>query len=101
VRADCRGGYLDTHRTELFICVETLYIDDGANGYYYDEVDLNSRTANSRYLEGIVWNDEDAPKQYLEGYVWMDFTATAGGEDWDETYICDWDPHHGIGWEED
>ena len=99
VRAECRGPSRDTHRTELFIDVETEYINEGALGYYYEVIEKdNYRTTDIYYNEAII-NSEDPAKQRLIAYSWIDFTAVAGGEDWDEFFCCRWKPTKD-GWSE-
>jgi hypothetical protein len=58
----------------------------------------NYRTTDIYYNEAII-NSEDPAKRHLISYSWIDFTAVAGGEDWDEFFCCRWTPTE-EGWRE-
>ena len=100
IRAICRGGNLDSHRTEVVVCAETEYILEGASGYYYEYRESDSNDTNSRYHELAIVNSDDPARQYIDGYSIIETTPIMGGERWMDIYDCTWNPD-GPGWVED
>ena len=97
VSAECRGGYLDSHETNLFIDLVARY--QGTT--YYDEChDLHSSEENTRFLDATINEPLSVVHTKADSYAWIDMTATSGGEDWCQTYIADWYPGQ-TGWVED
>ena len=100
IRAECRGGNLDSHRTEAVVCAETEYIFEGSNGYYYEYIESDSNDTNGRFHEIAIVNSADPARQYIDGYSWIEMTPLMGGERWMDIYDCSWNPD-GSGWTED
>ena len=92
--AECRGGYLDTHRTDYTL---GFLAEENGVEYYWDATEYCSVYDNARYFEHAYNFTYEEIYSYAEAWTSVEFTATAGGESRD--YFCDghWTPGQ-IGW---
>ena len=99
VYAECRGGYLDTHETELCIDLTAKDTINGEVTTYYDHYYYaNSSEENVRYFQDNVNESYTTIYTSAKCYAWVDMIAYAdAGDSWLTYYSCRWTPGQ-IGW---